>query len=171
VRETSNHDKTAAMKAVQIALLVALLGLSACASKPKRNNVPVGAPSGHEIPAQPEAKLSPRCEGFCKTIRGCAAKAGHEDLADLMCGIARCETGNKCTGPINSPGRRYRGAFQFSPRSWRGLCGPVFTRKKLPGCKPGKSMYDVCCASICTAELLSQGGIGNWPACGKKASD
>lgn len=156
-----------------LAILSALSGaMGGCSSAPKKHGeTPAASVSKSEKPTPPA--LSPRCESFCETIRSCAKKDGHEELAQLMCSIARCETGDKCTGRIDSPKRRYRGAFQFSPRTWHGLCGPVFARKKLPACKPSKSMYDVCCASDCTAEILSKpvgNGLGNWPVCGKKAS-
>jgi hypothetical protein len=147
--------------------VLALFFVSGCASKPKRHEetTPVAT---HEI--APRATLPPQCENFCEKIHSCAKKAGHEELGDLMCGIARCETGDKCIGHLDSSRRRYRGAFQFSPRTWRSLCGPVFTRLKVPVCRTSKSMYDICCASMCTAEVIAQGGIGNWPVCGERAS-
>jgi hypothetical protein len=156
----------------QVVLLVFLCiaSLSGCASRPVKYDGAAEPAVGAEKPGVPKEELSPRCESFCGTIRICAEKNGHEDLSELMCGIARCETGDKCSGRIDSLRRRYRGAFQFSPRTWRSLCGPIFDRINRRACKPSRSIYDICCASECAAEILSRDGIGNWPACGKKAS-
>lgn len=153
--------------------MVLLLVVGAgCSSSPKRPSESP-APNAHaEKPAAPPKKpqkVPPQCGSFCETIHACAAKAGHGDLGDLLCDIARCETGDKCTGKINSPNARYRGAFQFSPRTWRTQCGPVFRELRFPACQDKRGIHDVCCSTICSAELVSRGGIGNWPTCGPKA--
>lgn len=159
-------------KSSYLALCAALLLSASCATEPKRPRAD-GVPSetSREKTSDDLIRLSPRCENLCETIHSCASKSGHEDLSETMCKIALCETGRKCTTKIDSPGRRYRGVFQFSPRSWKGLCGPIFTKKGMSACSTPESMYEVCCATACTGELIAQGGIGNWPHCGKKAME
>jgi hypothetical protein len=159
----------------------AALALSGCAHKPTRGGQPDtgGASTQHEGSEKSKASgpgLGPvprQCTGFCGKIQACAKKDGHEELGELLCAIARCETGDKCTGQINSSGARYRGAFQFSTRTWRSQCGPIFRAKKMKSCELKKSMYDLNCATVCSAEIISSGvngGIRNWPACGRKVS-
>jgi hypothetical protein len=151
------------MTFLRYAGLITLLFLASCAHPPRE---------GRRASRQ-AAPSSPRCGEFCETIQSCAAKADHADLGPLLCGIARCETGNKCVGRITSPNGLYRGPFQFVSSTWTSLCYPIFSRKGVRGCSSASAMHDTCCSSICAAEMIatrSNGGLRNWPVCSKKAT-
>lgn len=109
-----------------------------------------------------------KCSVFCDKIQTCAAQSGHSDLGELLCSLAKCETGNKCIYDIRSRRSRYKGPFQFSGATWRTQCYPVFRRKGMNQCIDAKKVYDPCCSTACTAEVISQGGLFNWPGCTQK---
>jgi hypothetical protein len=135
-------------KSCLVWLVVALLFLEACASRKP------------QVPAS--------CGNFCSTIDRCAKESGHVDLSEKLCTIARCETGDKCRGHITSGSSMYHGPFQYSERTWNASCPAIFKRKGFNSCLREGSMNDVCCATICAAEMIDKGGIGNWPVCGKR---
>jgi hypothetical protein len=120
-------------------------------------------------PVRETHTLSARCRGFCDQISDAASQSGHSDLSRPLCELARCETGDKCVSKIHSPNRLYHGAFQFSAGTWRSQCGPIFARAKLSSCKASSKMSDLKCSTACSAEIISQKGYGDWPACGKVA--
>jgi hypothetical protein len=114
------------------------------------------------------------CERLCHTIDACAAKTDHADLGDLLCDVARCETGDRCLANARSPSGAYHGPFQFWPTTWRSLCRPIFKKRKLAHCKKKGAIYDTCCATICAADLIASdtnGGLKNWPTCGPRARE
>jgi hypothetical protein len=122
--------------------------------------------------AEPAAPLN--CQRLCHEIDTCAATADHAPLSDLLCDVARCETGDRCLPGVRSPSSLYRGPFQFSARSWRSLCRPVFHRRHLSRCDRKGAIYDTCCATICAADLIADdtnGGLKNWPTCGPRARE
>ena len=108
-----------------------------------------------------------RCDPFCSEIAACAKASDLEIDQELLCKIARCETGDRCRAAIDSPNRHYRGPFQYSRQTWRTQCGPIFRRKHLASCTGYTSMHDLCCATTCAAEMVAHGGRGNWPVCGR----
>src|ERR1041385_219175 len=118
-----------------------LLLLAACASTPRRTEPTHGG-----------------CGDFCDEIRRCARKAGHPGLGKRLCHIAECETGNKCVAHIDSPGGHHKGPFQFITPTWESQCPPVFARHHIDGCGGRDAIYDLCCASICAAEIVAGGG-------------
>lgn len=135
----------------RLVIAVAVLFLGGCASYARRNPTPGD------------------CGVFCRTIAACAARANHPKLAPVLCRTARCETGDKCTGEIESRGGRYFGPFQFGEATWAAKCEPLFARRHLDSCARGDAIFDVCCAAYCAAEIVARGGIDNWPVCGKRA--
>src|SRR3954470_18343341 len=66
------------------------------------------------------------CAPFEKEIRACAVRSKHKRLSGLLARIARCETGNKCTGQIDSPNGLYHGPFQYATGTWDSVCRPIF---------------------------------------------
>ncbi len=84
--------------------------------------------------------------------------------------MARCETG--CRTGARSPSGKYRGPFQFVASTWRGVCQKIFREKKITGCSGKKSVHDTCCTAMCSAEIIASnrnGGLRNWPSCGREA--
>ena len=117
--------------------------------------------------AAPEA-----CDDLCGRIEACSALVDHADLSNLLCRVARCETGETCKKDMRSPNGIYRGPFQFSRRTWRVICSPMFKAKKIKGCAGKEAISEPCCATMCVAEMVAEnlnGGLKNWPACGRKA--
>jgi hypothetical protein len=110
---------------------------------------------------------SGNCASFCHEIQACAKRAHHASLGRRLCAVARCETGDKCRAELDSPRARYQGAFQFSPATWNASCEPYFERLRLEECRSGDAIHDLCCATMCAAEMVAAGGIGNWPVCGR----
>ena len=118
------------------------------------------------------AVAGPACDNLCDTIHTCAARIEREEHAKLLCLVAKCETGNKCKSKIRSPNGKYKGAFQFLPRTWKSLCVPMFKKRKITSCLGKDGSYDSCCATMCAAEIVAtqaNGGLRNWPHCGKRA--
>jgi hypothetical protein len=112
------------------------------------------------------------CTELCDVIESCAAKVDHVELSNLLCKVARCETGETCKKRIRSPSGKFHGPFQFLPATWRKICHPLFKRKGIAGCRGKNAMSDPCCATMCVAEMIADnlnGGLKNWPACGRKA--
>jgi hypothetical protein len=160
-------------------VLLALLLLAGCASTPKKSPPATAAPApgktakgaipgeGEEEPEFPDPQGD--CRKFCDIIKTCATRAKHPKLASLLCRIARCETGGKCTGMLDSKRQLYMGPFQYNEVTWRERCLPLFERKQLDECAGDDAIYDVCCATICAADMIGKGGIAQWPRCGKRA--
>ena len=73
--------------------------------------------------------------------------------AATLARIARCESGGDPTA-ISSSGR-YRGKYQFSRATWRGLGG------RGDPAKAPESVQDAM-----AAKLLAQRGTSPWPVCG-----
>ena len=94
------------------AIALTTLFLAGCATAPKNQHPPNSAVEA--LSGISKSDSSPSCDAFCKTITACATEAGHPTLADRLCKIARCETGDKCRGRLVSPTRKYKGPFQFS---------------------------------------------------------
>jgi hypothetical protein len=137
---------------VSIAVAVGIFGCSTISQKQGRNI------------------LAKDCGEFCEKIQACSKKAGHPKLGRQLCKLARCETGSKCTGDIASLNGLYFGAFQFSRQTWKSRCPLLFERLKMADqCSGDDAIYDVCCASICSAEIIADGGANNWPVCRHKA--
>jgi hypothetical protein len=106
-----------------------------------------------------------QCGSFCERIDECLGDSYDDDLKNKLCDMARCESG--CRANAKSPAG-YVGPYQFAAKSWKYLCYPVFEKKALMGrCGSTGAMRDVCCSSICTAEVVSQGRSGHWPNCGR----
>ena len=80
--------------------------------------------------------------------------------------MARCETGNKCISQIDSPSGKYQGPFQFSPATWKSQCVPIFSKRHIDECSGKDKIRELCCASMCAAEMIANGGSFNWPRCG-----
>lgn len=121
---------------------------------------------GCATPQKREARETGNCRAFDETIHTCAKESGHPKLFSTLRKIARCETGNKCIGHIDSPNGLYHGAFQFAPLTWENQCEPFFKERNIEKCENENSIYDICCSAICTSQIISRGGIGNWPTCG-----
>lgn len=151
-------------------LPLAISMISGCATAPPSPEAPSHEKAVPTVKPTEKRKTSPlprRCKGMCAEIDRCAAESGHSDLSQRLCELARCETGDKCFSRIRSPNGRYRGVFQFSKRTWRSQCGPIFRRKNIKACAGPKAIFETCCSTICAAELIAAGGIGNWPTCGQ----
>jgi hypothetical protein len=120
------------------------------------------------------APMSAGCQSLCDEIRSCAGEIGQEKQADLLCHLAKCETGNKCVSEIRSPSGKFRGAFQFSKQTWKSVCHPVFKKRNLKECLGTRGADDPCCATQCAAEIVAtkaNGGLRNWPHCGPIARE
>jgi hypothetical protein len=143
-----------------------ILILIGCSAVPTRTT----PPRQEHVPQTEDVKPADKtkCSLFCEKIQSCAAKSGHPELSELLCSLARCETGNKCIYDIRSRRARYKGAFQFSGATWRTQCYPIFRRKGMNHCLNSKKVYDPCCSTACSAEIISRGGLFNWPGCTKK---
>ena len=137
-----------ASKRLIVAGLVLLL--PGCASVPRRASPAAGD-----------------CGDFCREIRRCAREGGHASLGARLCHIARCETGDKCIARIDSPGGHHKGPFQFITPTWDSRCPAIFLRHHIERCRGKEAIYDLCCATICAAEMVAEGGAGNWPHCGR----
>ena len=149
----------------EIAVYSCVLVISACKTAPHRQNYSKASVDySRKIPTPPETK----CSYFCDTIRACASQSGHENLSDLLCSIAKCETGNKCIYQIKSKRGRYKGPFQFSGATWRSQCNRILIQMGMIACMDSKKVFDPCCSATCAAEMISNGGLFNWPGCQKK---
>jgi hypothetical protein len=126
--------------------IAGVLFFSGCASTPK-----VG-----------RGKTDAQCSSFKSALRSCLPEY---DSIDRLTELARCESG--CRADARAPAG-YIGAFQYSKKTWAYACYPIFEKKHLGHCKNTKAMTDLCCASTCSSEMISAGGIGHWPNCGKK---
>ncbi len=145
--------------------------LSSCATRPPAPQAPTPAPQVNSGLRPSDHPYHPgNCGEFCGVIHVCAAMADHEDLSQTLCGISRCETGDKCRGNLDSPTGRFRGPFQFLPQTWNAQCKPIFAQKHFADCTKKGAIHDTCCATICAAEIVAQGGLANWPSCGKRAT-
>lgn len=150
---------------LRLPLALLLLFLAGCASEPRVKEAPT-APT--PPPQRPREETRGDCNRFCEIIAQCAAKGHREKYARRLCRTARCETGQKCTGDIESPNGRYRGAFQFAAATWLEKCDRVFARRGMEECRPFEGAYDLCCATVCAAEIFAHGGSRNWPTCGRR---
>lgn len=143
-------------KAGRVGLLSLVAACVGCAHRPSREST--AFPTFH----------AGNCAEFCEVIQSCASMTHHEELAGKLCRISRCETGNKCRGNLDSPNGLFHGPFQFLPATWNSQCHPIFSRRHLTRCLGRKAIQDTCCATICAAEMVARGGIGNWPVCGHR---
>jgi hypothetical protein len=147
--------------------------LASCGHGARRGDGASGGgahPTGSALPA-PQAR---KCERFCERIAACPGVNADSRVEALLCGIARCETGNKCIASIRSPGGRYQGAFQFARATWQSICYPVFdARRGMAACRRPEARNDLCCAAVCAREMLGRDerGLRNWPVCGKRAAE
>jgi hypothetical protein len=129
------------------AMLILGLAAAGCASAPK-------ARDGKDR----------QCGTFCAKLDACLGTKYSDEAKYQLCELARCESG--CRPGATSPAG-YVGPFQYAAKTWKSICGPVFDRDGLERCKPSSSMTDVCCSATCAADMIAQGGIRNWPTCGR----
>lgn len=148
------------------AALIACCGIAGCSHVPSTPATHEPGPPALQASQNPPSYHPGNCNEFCGVIHACAKQADHEEMSGQLCRISRCETGNKCRGSLDSPSRKFRGPFQFLTQTWNRRCRPIFLRKKIEGCSGKGAIHDTCCSTICAAEIIAQGGIGNWPTCG-----
>lgn len=136
---------------LRVALVaLALAAFAGCASAPKR--------------AGGAAADTRQCGEFCRKLDACLGSEFDEALKTKLCELARCESG--CRARVRAAAG-YEGAYQYAARTWRGVCGPIFDRRGLDHCRGEDARNDLCCASVCAAEMIAEGGIRHWPTCGK----